>query len=200
MKGTRAFRAPALLGAGGHSCGSGTLRAVPSEQKPENVVVRPATVRDAEGVAAILNAVIAEGALTLFDAPFTVEAERAFIQSLGPRSALFVAELDGVIVGAQSIDLFSNLSASTAHVATMGTWLGGDARGRGIGAQLAARSFDFAVAHDYTKIVVQVLAGNARALRFYRRLGFSDIGVARLHVRLGGVFHDEVYLEMALKV
>jgi len=164
------------------------------------VLIRRATPGDAPHVAAVLNGVIAEGALTLFETPFSVDDERAFISSLGPRSALHVAEVNGVIAGVQSIDLFSSVAPSIAHVATMGTWIRSDARGMGIGRQLAEQSFAFAASHDYTKIVVQVLAENERALRFYRNLGFGDIGVARKHVRIGGKFHDEVYMELALDV
>jgi RimJ/RimL family protein N-acetyltransferase len=160
-----------------------------------DALVRQATLGDAEQIAAVLNAVIAEGTLSLFDRPFSVEDEKHFISSLGARCALHVAEIRGEIVGVQSIDPFSNLACSTDHVATMGTWLRGDVRGRGIGRLLATESFGFARRNGYTKIVIHVLADNERALRFYRRLGFVDIGVARQHVRLAGRFHDEVYLE-----
>jgi GNAT superfamily N-acetyltransferase len=95
-----------------------------------------------------MNAVIAEGGLTLFDMPFSEDQERAFIATLGPRSALHVAVASDAIVGVHSIDLFANVSASTSHVATMGTWLRPDARGRGIGRLLAAESFAFAQSHD----------------------------------------------------
>ena len=57
--------------------------------------VRCATVEDAAAVAAVLNAVIAEGNLTAFDHPFSVEQERQFIASLDAKSALHVADEDG---------------------------------------------------------------------------------------------------------
>ena len=161
-------------------------------------LVRRATVDDAAPIADVLNGVIAEGMYTLFDTPFSVEEEREFLTSLSPRSAVFVAERDGVIVGVQSLDLFLDYGQSTRHVATMGTWLRRDVRRSGIGRLLAAESFRFANAHDYTKIVIHVLATNEPALRFYAGLGFSEIGVARKHVRLAGVFYDEVYLEKHL--
>ena len=46
--------------------------------------------------------------------------------------------------------------------------------------------------------MIQVLASNVRARRFYEGLGFRDIGVARRHVRLGDKVHDEVYMEVQL--
>jgi ribosomal protein S18 acetylase RimI-like enzyme len=163
-----------------------------------NILVRKATVNDAKQVANVINSVIAEGKHTIFDRPFSEEEERKFISSLGSRSALHVAEVDGKITGVQSIDLLTDLAASVQHVATIGTWLLLDYRGLGIGRCLAEESFIFARRHGYRKILIQVLADNHRALRFYRSLGFCDVGIAKQHVRLAGVFHDEMYLEKPL--
>ena len=163
------------------------------------MIVRRATVDDAARIAAVMNAVIAEGDLTLFDRPFSEAQERAFIASLGSRSVLHVAEIDGEIVGVQSVDLYSSLSASLAHVATMGTWLRADARGRGIGRALAERSFAFARTQGYQKIFITVLAGNIAAQRFYSGLGFELIGVAKAHVQLKGEMHDELLMEKSLR-
>jgi len=166
---------------------------------PTKMVIRQATLNDAEQVADVMNSVIAEGKYTAFDRPFSEEEERDFIRSLGTRSALHIAEIDGKIVGVQSIDLFSTFADSVSHVATMGTWLRSDFRGHGIGRCLAAESFSFARKQGYRKVVIQVLADNERALRFYRSLGFRDIGLAKEHVRLANGFHDEVYLEKELE-
>ena len=154
-----------------------------------HLLIRKADGRDARQVADVMNSVIAEGMYTVFDTRFSEEQEREFIASLSSRSALHVAEAGGEIGGVQSIDLLFTGFASAQHVATMGTWLRSDFRGRGVGRALAAESFVFARSHGYRKIVIQVLAGNDRALRFYRSLGFSGIGVAREHVRLGNTFH-----------
>jgi putative acetyltransferase len=168
------------------------------EKRLSKVSVRKAAVEDARQVACVMNSVIAEGSYTIFDTPFSEDDERRFISSLGQRSALHVAEVHGEIAGVQSIDLFANFAESVRHVATMGTWLLSNFRGHGIGRLLAEQSFAFARSSGYTKVVIQVLAGNDRALRFYRGLGFNDIGIARQHVRLAGEFHDEVYLEKLL--
>jgi ribosomal protein S18 acetylase RimI-like enzyme len=165
---------------------------------PTKMIIRQATVNDAKQVADLMNSVIVEGKYTLFDRPFSEQEEKDFIRSLGGRSALYIAEIDGNIVGVQSIDLFSTVANSVSHVATMGTWLRSDFRGRGFGRSLAEESFTFARNHGYSKIVIQVLADNEQALRFYRSLGFRDIGLAKEHVRLADKFHDEIYLEKGL--
>jgi putative acetyltransferase len=168
------------------------------EKRIVKAAIRRATAGDARQVAHVMNSVIAEGKYTVFDTPFSEEQEREFIASLGKRSALFVAEIGGEIAGVQAIDLLAGYADSVRHVATMGTWLLSAMRGHGIGRLLAEESFRFARSNGYSKIVIQVLAGNDRALRFYRSLGFRDIGIARQHVNLGGTFHDEVYLETLL--
>ena len=164
-------------------------------------VIRKATPDDAEAVAPVLNAVILEGEYTALTRPFTVEEERAFIEGLCERSALFVAEVEGGIAGMQSIepDASARYTDSMRHVATVGTWMHASYRGRRIGRRLAEASFAFAQARDYRKIAIQVLADNRRALRFYGRLGFERIGIAKRHVRLKGQFRDVLYLEKLLQ-
>lgn len=162
------------------------------------LLIRRATAADAGAVAGVLNAVIAEGGLTIFDRPFSEADEVAFIASRGPRSVVYVAEREGTLVGVQSVDLFSPWVARLGDVATMGTWLLADARGQGIGSKLTRVSVEFARMRAYRTIRIQVLAHNHRALGFYRRLGFVELGVAREHVRVNGRVYDEVYLERAL--
>ena len=164
-----------------------------------SIQIRRATVDDAEAAAGVINAVIAERRYTLFDQPFSVDDERQFIASLGPRQALFLAEIDGRAVGLQSVDLLVSFASSMRHVGTIGTWLRPEARGNGLGRQMAHFSAAFAREQGYEKFVIQVLASNVRARRFYEGLGFRDIGVARRHVRLGGEVHDEVYMEVQLE-
>ena len=165
-----------------------------------DITIRSATVDDAKDIADVINSVIAEGRYTIFDKSFSEEEERSFISSLGSRSALHVGLIGRKVAGVQVLDLFSDLpTSSMSHVATMGTWLRSEFRGHGIARLLAEESFRFARDNAYLKIVIQVLADNERALRFYRSLGFRDIGIARDHVRLAGALHDEVYLEKSLQ-
>jgi ribosomal protein S18 acetylase RimI-like enzyme len=162
------------------------------------ILIRRATVADAPGVAAVLNAVIAEGGCTLFDKPFSDAEEEAFIASLGDRAALHVAVAHESIVGVQCVDRFATYADSVRHIAHIGTWLLPACRGQGIGKRLWSESFAFARQCGYRKALISVLAHNDRALRFYRSLGFTDIGVARDHVQLNGTFHDEIFLERPL--
>ena len=163
-------------------------------------IIRKAVPEDAKSVAAVINSIISEGKYTALTNPFTEEEERAFIAGLCDRSALFVAEVDGEIVGVQVIepDALAQYTDSMQHVATIGTWIHANFRGLQIGRLLAETSFTFAHAKAFKKIAIQVIADNTRALRFYGKLGFEKIGTAKKHVKLEGGFCDVCYLEKFL--
>ena len=167
-------------------------------ERPTPIIIRRATVADAPQVAAVLNAVIADGRFTLFDKPFSDAEEEAFIASLGDRAVLHVAVANELIVGVQCVDRFASYADSVSHIAHIGTWLLPERRGQGIGRRLWAESLAFARHCGYRKALIGVLAHNDQALRFYRGLGFTDIGVARDHVQLNGTFYDEIFLERAI--
>lgn len=164
------------------------------------LVVRKAIPDDAKAVASVINSVILEGKYTALTNPFTVEEERTFIEGLCDRSALFVAEVDKMIVGIQVIepDALAHYTDSMQHVATIGTWIQANFRGHKIGRLLAEASFTFAEIKNYKKIAIQVIADNTRALRFYGNLGFEKIGVAKKHVKFEDRFCDVFYLEKFL--
>ena len=163
-------------------------------------VIRKAIPDDAKAVASVINSVILEEKYTALTNPFTEEEERAFIAGLCDRSALFVAEIDGEIVGIQVIepDGLAQYTDSMQHVATIGTWVQANFRGRKIGQLLAEVSFRFGYEKDFKKIAIQVIADNTQALRFYGNLGFQKIGTAKKHVKLAGSFRDVFYLEKFL--
>ena len=163
-------------------------------------VIRKAIPDDAKAIAAVINSVILEGKYTALTNPFTVEEERAFIEGLCDRSALFVAEVENKIIGIQVIepDALAHYTDSMQHIATIGTWIHVNFRGHQIGRLLAETSFRFAHAKNFRKIAIQVIVDNTRALRFYGNLGFEKIGIAKKHVKLEGKFCDVYYLEKFL--
>ena len=158
--------------------------------------VRRDDIQDAAGVADVLNSVIAEGGYTALTGYWTAEAEQAFLQSLRPRSEVFVAEVAGRIVGFQVIEPFVTYTSTMNHVAHFGTYVRADLRGCGIGHKLAEATLAFAREHGYEKSVIYVMAGNELGLAYYRRLGFEEKGVLCRQTKIDGVYHDEVFMEL----
>jgi dephospho-CoA kinase len=179
-----------------HPGQTGTLSDEPSSGQ---VTVRPARrddIRDAAGVADVLNAVIAEGRHTALTGHWTPEAEQAFLQSLRPRSEVFVADVAGRVVGFQVIEPFVSYTSTMDHVAHWGTYVAPGFRGRGIGRRLAEATLEFARNHGYEKAVIYVLADNIGGLAYYRSLGFEKKGVLTRQTKIDRVYHDEVFMEL----
>ena len=162
--------------------------------------VRRASPDDAEGIAGVLATVTAERVHSAVDRPWPVDQQRAYLASLSPREAFHVAIAPaGEIVGYQSLDLYSSILPTMAHVATLGTFLLPGWRGRGAGRALFAATRQFAQAAGYQKLVIQVRASNEAAQRFYRGLGFTECGRLRAQVLVDGQMDDEIVMEFFLR-
>jgi L-amino acid N-acyltransferase YncA len=167
-----------------------------------NVIVRPVRrddLLDAAGVAEVLNSVIAEGCYTALAGHWTPEAEQSFLRGLGPRSEVFVAEIEGRIAGFQVIEPFVTYTTTMDHVAHFGTYVLAGLRGLGIGGRLAEATFAFARAHGYEKAVIYVLAHNEAGLAYYRSLGFQGRGTLSRQTKIDGVYYDEIVMELHLE-
>ena len=171
-----------------------------ANKSPETEViirrVRRDDLQDAAGVADVLNGVIAEGGHTALTGHWTPEAEQAFLQSLRPRSEVFVAEVAGRIMGFQVVEPFVSYTSTMNHVAHMGTYVRAEFRRRGIGRELAQATLAFARERGYEKLVIYVMADNELGLAYYRKLGFEEKGVLRRQTKIDGVYHDEVFMEL----
>jgi L-amino acid N-acyltransferase YncA len=165
------------------------------------VTIRRAHPDDAAAVAAVLNGVITGGSPTLLDTTFSVDEERAYIESLPARSFLHVAETPGVgVVGFQTVIPWNTfVTTEFDHVATMGTYVDAGHRRRGVGEALARSSFAAALALGYDKIFTDLRADNLDSLAYHVALGFSVVGTARRHARVRGEDIDVLFIERFLK-
>jgi L-amino acid N-acyltransferase YncA len=166
-----------------------------------SIAIRRATPADAASISAIWHAIAAEKNYSAIDQPFTVEQERAYLQSLSAREAYFVAETNEPaprIIAFQSFDLWAQHIGSMRHVGQLGTFVLSEWRGHGVGKQLAAHSLAFARANSYEKIVIFVRASNVNAQAFYGKLGFTRCGQFARQVKIDAVYDDEVLMELFL--
>ena len=162
--------------------------------------IRDVRPEDAAGVVAIFNPIIEAGVFTAFDAPFTVEAERSYIETLPERAIFLVAErlTDGVLVGFQSMEPFATYTQAFAHVGVLGTYVDLECRRQGVAGRLFQATFLAARAKAYEKLLTYIRADNAPALTAYLRQGFRVVGTAQRQAKLRGRYVDEVIVERFL--
>ena len=138
----------------------------------------------------------AERIHSAIDQVWTVEQEARYLESLSRREVLHVAvQAVAGIVGFQSLDLWSSLLSSMAHVGQVGTFLLPKWRGLGVGRHLWNATESFAREAGYRKLAIQVRASNAGAQSFYRTLGFKECGRLTRQVIIDGIEDDEVLME-----
>jgi ribosomal protein S18 acetylase RimI-like enzyme len=119
-------------------------------------------------------------------------ADRMFLddQLLDPnRVAAWVGEPHATGVVARSLDRVTGLGSLrqgtgwSAHVAVVRVVVSAADRGRGVGAELVSRLLQLAADRGVTKVVVEVMASNIRAIRLFVQLGFTPEATLRDHVR-----------------
>ena len=162
--------------------------------------IRDATPDDAEGIVGVLNPIIATGAYTVLDAPFTAEAERELIRTCSPRGVFLVAvnRADGAIVGWQNMQPLVTYTHAFDHVGEMGTYVDLSRRRQGIAKRLFQASFARALGKGYEKIFTFVRGDNPTALQAYLHHGFQIVGTARRHAKVRGTYVDETMIEKFL--
>lgn len=165
--------------------------------------ITKATEADAEALIVYLNQVGGESDNLLFgenEFPTDVELEREVIRTLNTSrcSALFVAKLDGKIVGASSIK--SPVRKRIAHQAEIGLSVKKEYWNLGIGTALLETMIEFAKQTAQIEIIhLGVRAGNEKAIRLYQKMGFEMIGRYRNFFKINNVYSDEILMNLYLK-
>jgi len=162
--------------------------------------IRDATTDDAAGIVAIFNPIIEARSFTLFDTPFSVEAERSYIAGLNSRDIFHVAvrASDDAVVGFQSLSPFATYTHALDHVGVIGTYVDLGNRRQGIAKSLFPITFAAARRKGYEKIFTYILAENPAALATYQKHGFRIVGKAERHANLHGRYVDVIIVERLL--
>src|SRR5262245_24317454 len=162
--------------------------------------IRDAKPDDAAGIVAIFNPIIEARSFTLFDTPFSIEAERSYIVGLTQRDIFHVAvrSSDEAIVGFQSMYPFATYTHAVDHVGVIGTYIDLGSRREGIASLLFPVTFEAARRKGYEKIFTYILADNQPALATYQKHGFRIVGKAERHAKLHGRYVDVILVEKPL--
>jgi len=164
------------------------------------LLVRDAIPDDAAGIVSVFNPIIESHAYTLFDTPFSVEAERAYITGLSDREIFNVAvrTSDNSVVGFQSMAPFATYTHAFDHVGVVGTYVDLGSRRQGVATCLFPVTFEIARQKGYEKIFTYIRGDNPAALATYQTHGFRIVGRADRHAKLNGKYVDVFIVERRL--
>ena len=117
----------------------------------------------------------------------------------GATEAMFVAEVDGVLVGMTGA--YRHAQAKTRHGCGIWTvYVKPEFRGQRIAEKLVLAAVDWAEKLDGVTIVrLMVTVGNDVALACYRRCGFEITGTELAATRVNGIENDEYLMARRLK-
>jgi RimJ/RimL family protein N-acetyltransferase len=163
------------------------------------VIVRPAEPGDAAALVSLANAVSAEPEGWLISTGWRgVAEERRFLRAVRrhPDAAVYVAELDGELVG--RLSLARDQHPASGHVADLGLMVDVGHRRAGIGRALMAAAVDWASTHGVSKLELHVFPWNEPAIALYESLGYVKEGYRKNHYLRDGAYADAVL--MALQV
>ncbi|MEC6906887.1 GNAT family N-acetyltransferase [Photobacterium piscicola] len=165
-----------------------------------SVVIRQATLDDAQGIANVLNPIITEGLYTVLDTTFTEQEEKAFIQYF-PEQGIFTVALcsdQTTVIGFQNVEPFASYTKAFDHVGIIGTFIDSNSRGQGVSHLLFQGTFEAAKQKGYEKLFAYVRSDNERALAVYQKQGFEIVGTAKNHAKVNGFYIDEILIEKFL--
>ncbi|TCW19034.1 GNAT family N-acetyltransferase [Vibrio crassostreae] len=165
-----------------------------------SLTIREVTVEDAQGIIDVLNPIIIEARYTILDQTFTVDEDKAFIESFPERGVFSVAvnEATSQLLGFQNAEPFATYTKAFDHVGIIGTYVDANSRGQGVAKQLFDYTFKAAKAKGYEKLFAYVRADNERALAVYLKQGFEIVGTAKKHGKIGDQYFDEILIEKFL--
>lgn len=157
-------------------------------------VVRNATRDDIDELMALRRAVAAEGRWIGAELPLDEAGDRRTLTDSAEGGSLFVAEVDGAIVGMLGMHLLRY------RVADLGMNVQEGYRGQGIGSALVEQAIGWARSAGAHKIALQHWPHNNAARALYDKYGFEQEGYLRRHYpRNNGEIWDAVVMGLLLE-
>jgi L-amino acid N-acyltransferase YncA len=158
------------------------------------VTIRAARPDDADAIAALYNAGMAERQATFETRPRAPAEIAAWFE---PGLPFLVAEDGGRVVGFARVSPYSDRCVYDG-VGEHGVYVDAGARGQGVGRRLLDALAAEAQRRGLYKLTSRIFTSNAASRAVHRAAGFVEVGVQRRHGRLDGEWKDCVLVERLL--
>ena len=141
-------------------------------------VTRRARPEDLDAITEIYNEAILTTVATFDVEPKTIDEQRSWFNSHGPKHPIVVAELDGVVVGWASLSEWSQRCAY-ADTAEISLYVKEEFRGRGVGMRLMTDVMREGERVGLHTVVARIVDDNAVSIHIHESAGFEHIGVMK---------------------
>jgi phosphinothricin acetyltransferase len=162
------------------------------------VIIRRATVDDAEAIRAIYNTEVTGSTVTFDLVPRTAEEQVRWLVDRSGAYAVLVAEDDqGLVAGFASLSPFRDRPAYATTVEDS-VYVDRGRRGEGIGRLLLDELVSTATAHGFHTVIARIVGGHETSIALHRGAGFAVVGTEREVGRKMGQWLDVVVMQRLL--
>lgn len=158
------------------------------------MLIRLATVADAEPLCHIYNREVLESTVTLDLVPRTIEQQRAWIQDRSGGLAVVVAEVEGKVVGFASLSFYRDRPGYRTSVEDS-IYVDRNHQGAGVGSAMLGELIDVAVKHGFHAIFARIVGAQPTSTALHRRHGFELVGIEREVARKFSRWHDVALMQ-----
>jgi L-amino acid N-acyltransferase YncA len=161
------------------------------------MILRFATVRDAESLAAIYAPIVESTAISFETVAPDPDDMRSRIGNQPANKPWIVAEIDGSVAGYAYASAFRGRSAYRFG-AEVGVYVAESARRRGVGLTLYRGLLRLLTSQGYRRAYAGITLPNDGSIALHRAAGFTEFGTAHAAGFKFGAWHDVGFYECAL--
>lgn len=161
------------------------------------MVVRLATLDDAEAIRRIYNHEVEHTTHTFDLVPRSLEDQQAWLRERAGARGVLVAELDGQVVGFSSLSEYRPRAAYRTSVESS-VYVDEAVRGRGVGRRLMRELVGLAEARGFHTMIARISGGHEASVRLHEAVGFTIVGTEQQVGRKFGGWLDVVVMQRML--
>ena len=161
------------------------------------MLLRPATLDDAEAIRSIYNLEVTSSTVTFDLVPRSLEDQLAWQAARSGAHAVLVAEVDETVAGFGSLSPWRDRPAYSTTVEDS-IYIHRDHRGAGVGKALLTELVATATAHGFHACMARIVGGHEASIALHQACGFEVVGTEREVGRKFNKWLDVVLMERML--
>lgn len=163
------------------------------------MIIRNATAGDLEAINNIYNESIPSHRSTADTEPYTIKEREEWFRNHDPYSyPVFVAELEGMVVGYTSFSPYRPRRNALKYAAEISYYIGSAYQGRGIGNTILGYAVRRAPEFGFRSLIAILLGHNKASIALLRKHGFEEWGRMPGIVLFDGKEYDHLYYGLRL--